>query len=173
MFRDIQRICQDPTDEDKEWFPDLAGSDWLDALHFAMHNFKDESFISQYLSPKVIRDFKLFAITDDDRKNHIEVSAIHDDIGYRQIREKLAAQYNLSNLEPNIQVYNVDVRGDRSLTLQYVPQNRVPLDNSFHEVLKHLHRLWGFEVILEEVKETGRRERIGTCPTHHSEKAPS
>ena len=173
MFKDIQRICQDPTDEDKEWFPDLAGSDWLDALHFAMHNFKDESFISQYLSPKVIRDFKLFAITDDDRKNHIEVSAIHDDIGYRQIREKLAAQYNLSNIEPNIQVYNVDVRGDRSLTLQYVPQNRVPLDNSFHEVLKHLHRLWGFEVILEEVKETGRRERIGTCPTHHSEKAPS
>ncbi|WP_337219480.1 SpoVR family protein, partial [Vibrio parahaemolyticus] len=90
-------------------------------------------FISQYLSPKLIRDFKFFAICDDDRKNHIEISAIHDDLGYQQIREKLAAQYNLSNLEPNIQVYSVDVRGDRSLTLQYVPHDRIPLDPSYEE----------------------------------------
>lgn len=165
MFCDIKRICEDPTDEDKEWFPDLAGSDWLDSVHFAMENFKDESFISQYLSPKLIREFKLFSISDDDHKNHIEVSAIHDDIGYRQIREKLASQYNLSNLEPNIQVFNVDVRGDRSLTLQHIPQNRVPLDPSYHEVMKHLHRLWGFDVVLEELKETGRRERLATCPS--------
>ncbi|KOO16800.1 SpoVR family protein [Vibrio xuii] len=164
MFRDIRRICEEPTDEDREWFPDLAGSDWLEAVHFAMKNFKDESFISQYLSPKLMRDFKLFAIVDDDRKNYIEVSAIHDDSGYRAIREKLAAQYNLSNLEPNIQVFNVDVRGDRSLTLQYVPHDRIPLDDSYDEVLKHLYRLWGFDVILEEVKETGRREILSTCP---------
>ncbi len=164
MFQDIRRICENPTDEDKEWFPDLAGSDWLDALHFAMHNFKDESFIAQYLSPKLIREFKLFSILDDDRKNHIQVSAIHDEMGYKLIREKLAAQYNLSNLEPNIQVWNVDVRGDRSLTLQHVPHNRIPLDDSADQVLKHLYRLWGFDVILEEVKETERREIIGCCP---------
>lgn len=164
MFRDIRRICEEPTDEDKEWFPDLAGTDWLEAVHFAMQNFKDESFISQYLSPKLMRDFKLFAIVDDDRKNYIEVSAIHDDSGYRAIREKLAAQYNLSNLEPNIQVFNVDVRGDRSLTLQYVPHDRIPLDEGYDEVLKHLYRLWGFDVILEEVKDSGRREILGSCP---------
>ncbi len=54
---DIKRICQSPTDEDKYWFPDIAGSDWLETLHFAMRDFKDESFISQFLSPKVMRDF--------------------------------------------------------------------------------------------------------------------
>lgn len=164
MFRDIRRICEEPTDEDKEWFPNLAGTDWLDAVHFAMKNFKDESFISQYLSPKVMRDFKLFSIVDDDRKNYIEVSAIHDDSGYHAIREKLAAQYNLSNLEPNLQVFNVDVRGDRSLTLQYIPHDRIPLDEGYEEVLKHLYRLWGFDIVLEEVKESGRREILGTCP---------
>ena len=169
MFTDIKRICEDPTDEDREWFPELAGSDWLDAVHFAMRNFKDESFISQYLSPKLIRDFKLFAICDDDRKNFIEVSAIHDHSGYWKIREKLAAQYNLSNLEPNIQVYSVDVRGDRSLTLQYVPHDLIPLDEGHDEVLKHLYRLWGFEVVLEEVKESGRREILGTCPPRSTE----
>ncbi|NOH67402.1 SpoVR family protein [Vibrio rotiferianus] len=164
MFRDIKRICEEPTDEDKEWFPELAGTDWLDAVHFAMHNFKDESFISQYLSPKLMRDFKLFAINDDDRKNFIEVAAIHDEMGYKRIRETLAAQYNLANLEPNIQVFNVDVRGDRSLTLQYIPHNRIPLDSSYDEVLKHVYRLWGFDVILEEVKDTGHREILSACP---------
>lgn len=165
MFQDIKRICEHPTDEDREWFPEIAGSDWLDTLHFAMQNFKDESFISQYLSPKLMREFKLFSVLDDDRKNFIEVSSIHDEVGYRSIREKLAAQYNLSNLEPNIQVWNVDVRGDRSLTLQHIPHDRIPLGDNREEVLKHLHRLWGFDVILEEVKESGRREILATCPT--------
>ncbi len=110
--------------------------------------FKDESFISQFLSPKVMRDFRLFTVLDDDHNNYPEISAIHNEEGYREIRSKLSAQYNLSNLEPNIQVWNVDLRGDRSLTLRYVPHNRVPLDKSRREVLKHVHRLWGFDVIL-------------------------
>jgi stage V sporulation protein R len=51
MFTDIKRICEKPTDEDRRWFPDIAGSDWLKTLDYAMRNFKDESFIGQYLSP--------------------------------------------------------------------------------------------------------------------------
>lgn len=68
MFQDIRRICEQPTEEDKRWFPDIAGKDWLETLHFAMREFKDESFISQFLSPKLMRDFRLFAVADDDRK---------------------------------------------------------------------------------------------------------
>ncbi len=26
MMQDIERICVDPTDEDREWFPEIAGS---------------------------------------------------------------------------------------------------------------------------------------------------
>lgn len=127
MFTDLRRICEHPTEEDRYWFPDYAGTNWVDTLHFAMQNFKDESFISQFLSPKVMRDMKLFAIDDDDLKNYLKVSAIHNEEGYRLVRNTLSAQYNLSNLEPNIQVYNVAVKGDRSLTLRYVPHNRIPL----------------------------------------------
>lgn len=152
MFTDIRRMCENPTDEDREWFPDLAGSDWLEAVHFAMQNFKDESFILQYLSPKVMRDLKLFCIVDDDHKEHIEVSAIHDDPGYQKVREALAGQYNLGNREPNIQVSRVDIRGDRSITLQHIQHDRKPLGDSTAEVLKHVHRLWGFDVHLHSVQ---------------------
>ncbi|EJW7293030.1 SpoVR family protein [Salmonella enterica subsp. enterica serovar Thompson] len=164
MFQDIKRICQSPTDEDKYWFPDIAGSDWLETLHFAMRDFKDESFISQFLSPKVMRDFRFFTVLDDDRHNYLEISAIHNEEGYREIRSKLSSQYNLSNLEPNIQVWNVDLRGDRSLTLRYIPHNRAPLDKGRKEVLKHVHRLWGFDVMLEQQNEDGSVELLERCP---------
>jgi spore cortex formation protein SpoVR/YcgB (stage V sporulation) len=148
MMRDIRRICEHPTDEDKRWFPEIAGSDWLKTLHFAMENFKDESFIQQFLSPTVIRDFRLFCIVDDDQQETIDVGAIHDDSGYRAVRDALAQHYNLSTREPDIQVFEVDMRGDRSLTLHHMQNARKPLNDDTEEVLKHLYRLWGFDVHL-------------------------
>lgn len=164
MFTDIRRICETPTAEDRAWFPDIAGSNWLDTLHFAMQNFKDESFISQYLSPQVIRQFKLFGIHDDEKCNYLSVAAIHDEQGYQDIRHLLSQQYNLSNIEPNIQVHNVEINGDRSLTLRYIPNQDIPLAGSYHEVLKHLHRLWGFSVSLEQVNADNSVTLLGKCP---------
>jgi len=154
MMQDIRRICENPTKEDKKWFPDIAGSNWLETLMFAMQNFKDESFVQQFMSPRIIRDFKFFSIKDDDAERDLHITAIHDDPGYRDVRESLSKQYNLSMNEPNIQVYNVNIRGDRSLTLRHVRHNRRPLEQeSAEEVLKHLHRLWKFDVILESTQD--------------------
>ena len=151
MMTDIRRICEHPTKEDKTWFPDIAGSNWIETLNFAMRNFKDESFILQFLSPKLMRELKLFCILDDDNNKDITVEAIHDESGYRYVREALSAQYNLGDREPNIQVYNVDIRGDRSLTLHHTQFNRMPLGDESDEVLRHIHRLWGFDVHLHSL----------------------
>ena len=151
MYTDIERICRKPTEEDHAWFPDLAGKPWLPSLDHAMRNFKDESFIGQYLSPKLMRELRLFAITDDEGQAELEVSAIHDDAGYRRVRESLSRQYDLGSREPNIQVWNVNLRGDRSLTLRHFQHNDRPLHETAQEVLKHVARLWGFGVQLESV----------------------
>ncbi|AOV16232.1 SpoVR family protein [Acidihalobacter aeolianus] len=163
MMSDIRRICEHPTDEDRYWFPELAGSDWVKSLDFAMRNFKDESFIVQYLSPKVIRDLKLFSVLDDDERENLEISAIHDEAGYRYVRDALAEQYNLGSREPDIQIYDVDRRGDRSLTLRHTRHNRRELGESTDEVLRHLARLWGFDVRLETVFEDGSVEITHEC----------
>ncbi|WP_033374716.1 SpoVR family protein [Leeia oryzae] len=155
MYTDIRRICEHPTDEDKYWFPDFAGSDWVKTLNFAMRNFKDESFIGQFLSPKLMRDFRMFSILDDDQSDKIEVSAIHDESGYRYIRKTLASQYNLSENEPNIQVWSVDIRGDRSLMLRHQQHLRRPLGNGSQQTLQHFTNLWGFPVLLQSVDDTG------------------
>ena len=164
MMMDIKRICEDPDDEDRQWFPDIAGSNWRETLDFAMRNFKDESFISQFLSPRLIRQFKFFSILDDESQSELEVSSIHDEAGYRRIRQTLSNQYNLSIKEPNIQVYNVDLHGDRSLTLRHIPQNGVPLAGTLSEVLKHLYRLWGFPVKLDSIDSDGEVTTLDRCP---------
>ncbi len=160
MFTDLRRICEHPTDEDRRWFPELAGSDWVTSLDFAMRNFKDESFIAQYLSPRLIRDFKLFAMVDDDTDDKLEVAAIHDDAGYRAVRQLLAEQYNLGNREPNIQVSEVDVFGDRSLSLRHYMHDRRPLGESTQEMLRHVARLWGYTVRIDSVDRNGVSHRV-------------
>lgn len=156
MWRDIQRICQNPTAEDRAWFPDIANTDWHSTLDFAMRNFKDESFIAQYLSPKLMREFRLFNLVDDAASTHIKIDAIHNEQGYRKLRQQLADQYNLGSREPNIQVWDVDLRGERSLTLRHFKYENRPLAENNDTLLKHVALLWGFAVRLEEQDSDGK-----------------
>ena len=82
----------------------------------------------------------------------------------KKVRTALSEQYNLSNLEVNIQVINAEVDGDRSLTLKYTPHQNVPLADSKNEVIKHLYSLWQFDVILVQDNEQGEEEVIARCP---------
>jgi stage V sporulation protein R len=163
MFRDIRRICEQPTEEDHRWFPEIAGSDWQKTLDFAMRNFKDESFIAQYLSPKLIRDFRLFCLVDDDNEPTRDIGAIHDDAGYAKVRESLSRQYALAEREPDIQVVSVDLGGDRSLTLRHFQRDRRPLAAECEQVVRHMAQLWGFTVKLETQAEDGRVTPVHEC----------
>jgi spore cortex formation protein SpoVR/YcgB (stage V sporulation) len=160
MWRDLKRVCEDPSEEDRRWFPEIAGSDWRSTFNFAMENFKDESFIAQYLSPRMMREFRFFTVVDDDASAKLKVGPIHDDQGYMTLRQTLADQYNLGSREPNIQVWNMDRRGDRTLTLRYFSYQRRPLQEDYTDVLDHVARLWGFPVRLEEQNAAGEVSRL-------------
>lgn len=162
IYRDIRRICEAPTDEDREWFPQLAGSDWVQAIAFAMSNFKDESLIEQYLSPKVMRNMRLFLLSDhEDDRRHYHVQAIHNDEGYKRVRQKLAAQYRLENHTPMLQVARHNADSDRALLLQHRVDNGRLLDaDAAEEVLRYIKSLWQFDVVLEEVDAQDNRLKI-------------
>ena len=163
MFQDIKRVSVEPTDEDREWFAgqDWVGrGDWHETLDWAMRNFKDESFIQQFLTPTVIRDLKLFNILDDETDPKLEVTAIHEKIGYKEIRESMAKQYNLGHRVPDLAVFDVDLWGDRSITIHHNMVDDRPLEKrNTTEVLKHLQRLWGYDVRLESV-DSNRKTRV-------------
>jgi spore cortex formation protein SpoVR/YcgB (stage V sporulation) len=155
MFTDIRRICEHPTAEDREWFPDIAGGDWRQTLDGAMRNYKDESFIGQFLSPRLMREFHLFAISDYEAESTLGVDAIHNERGYRRVRQRLAQQYNRDVLLPNIQVTQFARDGDRSLTVRHTVHRKCLLSDDSAEVARHLARLWGFRLRLETVEDSG------------------
>lgn len=152
MMQDIERVATNPTEEDYDWFRGqswVGSGDWLGTIKWAVANFKDESFIQQFLSPKVMRDFRLFAICDDEQDPEIEVTAIHNKQGYKKVREALSQMYNIGYKLPDIQVFNVDRFGDRKMTLHHYMVNNKPLHNETTlETLKHVTRLWGYDVQL-------------------------
>lgn len=154
MMSDIQRICNEPTEEDQVWFPDIAGCrDAYRVLREAWANYRDESFILQYLSPEVMRKFRLFQISDDSGKPALRVEAIHDELGYRKIRSALSRQYDLSRREPDIQVIDVDLTGDRTLVLAHYVHDGVLLDEkTSRSVLRYAAYLWGYTVKLHEIE---------------------
>jgi spore cortex formation protein SpoVR/YcgB (stage V sporulation) len=153
MMSDIARIAREPTEEDREWFPAFAGSgDAFAVLRDAWANYRDESFIEQFLSPKVMRDLRLFALFDKAEDDAYKVAAIHNESGYRRLRNLLARQYDTGASDPNIQVTGADLKGDRTLTLEHRMHRAVPLHHATKQrVVEHIEQLWGHNVVLEEV----------------------
>lgn len=153
MMSDIERVCTEPTKEDREWFPDTAGNqDPLGTLRHAWAEYRDESFILQFLSPAVMRKFRLFRLLDESARQYLSVDAIHDEVGYRAMREALAREYDPAETDPDIQVVDVDLSGDRRLMLEHRTRAGHLLHRQDAEAtLRHLAALWGYEVRLHEV----------------------
>lgn len=147
IFRDLKRICTAPTDEDLRFFPQFKGEHWIDVVQDAMKNHTDASFLSQFISPKVIRDMKLFAIGDEADEEHVTVTEIQDDEGYHKIRQILSLQYERNWRVPGITVVGADLNNTRTLTLKYDSYNKRSLnDETLEEVMEHIENLWQFSV---------------------------
>ncbi len=153
MMCDIERIATNPTAEDRDYLPEIAGcGDALGALKNAWANYRDDSFIAQYLSPHLMRKMKLFKLENLAAEPHYKVAAIHDERGYKSVRRALASQYDPSLRDPNIQVTSADLAGDRKLVLTHQMHNDVPLaERDAKAVLGHIADLWGFDVQLRGV----------------------
>ena len=173
MMRDIQRIVmgKDPStgepstreqrEEDKYWFPGIAEcGDWRGVLKDAWANYRDESFIRQFLSPALMRKMRLFLITDEGTDaSHVTVNKIHDERGYEILRGSLADSYELSRREPNIQVEDADMFRDRKLRLTHTMHDGVPLsEKDRNQTMGLIGRLWGYDVVLRGVdSKTGEK----------------
>ncbi|SKA07167.1 SpoVR family protein [Consotaella salsifontis] len=152
MMQDIERIANEPTAEDRSLFPNFAGKEnAYDVLRDAWANYRDESFILQFLSPEVIRKQRLFRLVDDPVEEDLVVAAIHDEDGYREVRRSLARQFDVARQDPDIQVVDVDLKGDRRLLLRHHVVDGVTLEaGDAARVLQHLANLWGYGVRLVE-----------------------
>ena len=170
LMQDIQRICMKPTAEDRDWFPDIAGNgDWRETLLEAWANHRDESFIRQYLSPTLIRKWRLFTLNDAANEAHYQVASIHNERGYEKIRSALADSYDVGTSRSDIQVVDLDLLGDRHLRLQHKVRDGIVLEEESRDAtLRHVRKLWGYDVSLQGVDaETGAS--VYECSTRQIE----
>lgn len=147
MMMDIKRICVEPTEEDRKWFPDIVDTDWKKTTKDVMMNYRDESFVLQFLSPKIIRDFELFIFGQDEDNDYLSVDAVHDDDDIIKIRRALADSYDVNKRIPKIEVAEVAWDSDRWLYLDYTSEDGKVLEyDNMKSTVEHIQKLWGFSV---------------------------
>jgi stage V sporulation protein R len=156
-WNEIKRVCENPTDEDREYLPDIAGKDWLETFHDTMHNYRDESFLLQFLTPKLVRDFKLMNILTREGLDHWTVTGTAGSASFKDIRSRLAASYRLESSIPEISAVRYARDTDRKLVLHHQSYDgKVLMKAQAEQTLKQLQLLWGFDVSLESIDQEGR-----------------
>ncbi|HSE34635.1 MAG TPA: SpoVR family protein [Candidatus Paceibacterota bacterium] len=176
MWMDLKRICTgietygnnkgkpctpEQIAEDRACFPQLVDTDWRETFDFVMQNHKDESFIQQYLSPRLMREIKLFMVLDSPSRANLVIEEIANEEGYRPLRELFSRTYDLVNREPRIEVVRVNRRSDRSLWLGYYPEmDRGLEEDTLRQTMAHMASLWGFLVKLYKIPENFSTTRV-------------
>ena len=152
MMMDLKRICENPDEEDIELFPAIANTNWKVTLPEIIEMYRDETFVLQFLSPKVADKFKLFILYDhesDDQAYHVQGTHKYEDLLH--LREALSKQYSLTYRMPQIEIVGVDWSDTRRIALRYTPIDGKKLEtDSSSKVLLWIEFLWGFEAQLVE-----------------------
>lgn len=129
IFMDIKRACENPDEEDYRWLKTIAGKgDWKKEIKNIVQYYKDESFILQFLSPKVIRKLKLFSFMDSAEASWIEITATHDDEDIEEIKRILWQQIELDNRKPDLEITRLD-KLNNTIDMRYKPYKGRDLGN--------------------------------------------
>jgi len=92
---------------------------------------------------------KLFTISDDEDKDKYIISSIHNERGYKDVRQKLSRRYERDFYVPDIQIIKADTRTDRRLVLYHDLRNGIELDEATRDdVMQNLRFLWGAPIKL-------------------------
>jgi spore cortex formation protein SpoVR/YcgB (stage V sporulation)/intein/homing endonuclease len=148
MFNDIKRICENPTVEDRELFPNIVDQPWVDVCLDVVANYRDESMVRQFLSPTLVRKLGLFKLSDDKKEETYLIDAIQDREGFKQIRSSLATHYEANEWHPKIEIVDANIKGDRTLILMYNKDRGRAISDNWKLTLQHIRFLWGHKVKL-------------------------
>ena len=154
VFKDLRRICEQPDAQDEALMPGVAGRPLREVAGEAISQYRDDSFLLQYLTPRVARDLKLFAFSADAGATEWNVDAVQDLEGFSVVRSQLARHYQLDQQVPEIEVFDFARANTRALTLRYRPIAGRQLDTeAATRVMRHVKRLWNFPIRMLEAEE--------------------
>lgn len=131
VFMDIKRICEKPDEEDLELFPDICNTDWLETIKDIAANYRDESFIRQFLSPKVVKDMKLFVLDDNNDRDTYVVSSTQAAKEFKKLREELADNYIWERMFFSIELAAISDEGVADIVIILEEGQEIEQDDFF------------------------------------------
>ena len=156
-WNEIKRVCESPHRRGPGISPRHRRHRLARNVPRHMQNYRDESFLLQFLTPKLVRDFRLMNIQTREGLDHWTVDNTAGDDGFKAIRSNLAAAYRLESVMPEISVVRYAHDADRKLVLHHQSYNgKMLIKTHADQTMRHLRSLWGFDVTLETIDQNGR-----------------
>lgn len=147
MFSDLYRMTHSPTKEDYREYPEICDTDWTKSLMEIVKNYSDSDFISKYLTPNVIRDFRLFAVDVSTKKGEINILDVAKDIDH--IRDVFSDTLNANNYHPILTIQEIDEENRLIISVECMDGKKVD-EKSLSELGLYIHILWGDQVVIAE-----------------------
>lgn len=106
-FRLLRRACESPTKEDEQYFPEICNTDWKKTLRHIMENYRDSSWIYQYMHPELVRDggFAVVDVSSDEDWNVIRHDATKEH--FEELRKILADSVDGMSGIPTVKIIGV------------------------------------------------------------------
>lgn len=162
IFNEIKRVCIEQDEESLRYCPLLKGKNWVDAVQYAMENFRDDSFIHQFLTPRLARELKLSVVTCDRQLYgnyylELEIAAANAIEDFQHIKKSFSEAYSFTGHLPNIEFMiscDADKTSARVIPTLYVIYHRtngVDLKEDYRKMtLKYIKNIWRSDVVFKE-----------------------
>lgn len=145
LFAEIKRICEDPTEEEREQWPHWAGQiTWDEKRAELTQAYDDTALLSEFLSPTVCEKAKLF-MRPRTRAEFDDLRVLKDE--FKQVRKTVIEQK--THFSPVIEIVDADYNNRGELYLEH-RHNGIGLDYEYTQgTMPHLTSLWGHPVVLK------------------------
>lgn len=147
MWEDIERRWDMPAPEEiREFGPRTKQG--KEKIFEVREVERDSSFLRRYLTEELIRELNLVEYRN--RGNERIISRVADSDNWKEIKENLIRNVGMGTV-PVIKVEDADYNHNRTLLLKHYHDGRDLHLEYGEKTLKHLHELWGREVVLETI----------------------
>lgn len=155
IYAEVKRICENPTDEEKEKWPDWAGQiTWEEKRGELVRSYNDAALLNEFLSPTVCEKARLF-LNPRTPEQYEKLQVLEKEV--EQVRAELVEQKTTFGV-PTVEIVDADYKKRGELYLEHRHTNK-GLDPEYTEgVLPHIADLWGHAVTVHTVEQKNHGE---------------
>lgn len=170
IYAEIKRICENPTEEEKERWPWAGNISWDEKRSELVKSYDDVALLSEFLSPTVCEKSRLFyePRTLEQFKNLVVLEE-----EAKKVREYLVNGKATLGI-PYVEIVNADYKHTGALLLEHRHDGKLGLDEEYTRgTLPHIRDLWGHTVVIHtlEAVEGGRSRDIWFTLEHGATEA--